>query len=113
MSDEPDAWMLCDDTVQPAQTEAVSGDLAFDPAFAASLALRHAIINSPDTEAATVSMAHLNLAVMAIDDLQKQLGDAREVLQRIADLGSDGEHSGDRHARCREFASAFLNGEQS
>lgn len=27
-----------------------------------------------------------------------------EALQSIADLGSDGEHSGDRHARCRDIA---------
>jgi hypothetical protein len=31
-------------------------------------------------------------------------------LERIFDLGSDGEHSGDRHARCREIARATLKG---
>jgi hypothetical protein len=31
-----------------------------------------------------------------------------EALEAIEALGSDGEHSGDRHARCREIARAAL-----
>ena len=31
-----------------------------------------------------------------------------EALEQIVDLGSDGEHSGDRHARCRDIARAAL-----
>lgn len=38
----------------------------------------------------------------------------REALQAIYTLGSDGEHSGDRHARCRDIARAALGeGERS
>jgi hypothetical protein len=35
----------------------------------------------------------------------------REALMAIRDLGSDGEHSGDRHARCRDIARKALGGE--
>lgn len=44
-------------------------------------------------------------------ELAKQAREAermRGALERIVDLGSDGEHSGDRHARCRGFARQAL-----
>lgn len=37
-----------------------------------------------------------------------ELGALREALERIECLGSDGEHSGDRHARCRTIARQAL-----
>jgi len=39
---------------------------------------------------------------------EAKLARAVEGLEAIRDLGSDGEHSGDRHARCRDFARQTL-----
>jgi hypothetical protein len=48
-----------------------------------------------------------------VDVIRALLLDYQErgrALERIFDLGSDGEHSGDRHARCRAIARATLKG---
>jgi len=37
----------------------------------------------------------------------------REALESIERLGSDGEHSGDRHARCRQIARTALKGTEA
>ena len=56
--------------------------------------------------------------LQVIDDiltLKDELAEARAqiaakdaALREIEQLGSDGEHSGDRHARCRDIARAAL-----
>jgi hypothetical protein len=53
------------------------------------------------------------LTITRTADLRALLLDHQKrgrALERIFDLGSDGEHSGDRHARCREIARATLKG---
>ena len=47
-------------------------------------------------------------AAAALTDAEAKLVKARDGFHKIADLGSDGEHSGDRHARCRDYAWACL-----
>lgn len=42
------------------------------------------------------------------EGLVKSKADLLKALQEIKDLGSDGEHSGDRHARCRGIAHAAI-----
>jgi hypothetical protein len=47
-------------------------------------------------------------------DLRLLLSDnerMRKALEAVLDSGSDGEHSGDRHARCRDIARSALKGE--
>ena len=52
-------------------------------------------------------------AVNALPHLIAELTTAREALTQIERLGSDGEHSGDRHARCRDIArTALRSGEK-
>lgn len=59
-------------------------------------------------EATTVAEDEANARLIAAAPEMK------EALEAIRDLGSDGEHSGDRHARCRDIARRALakaNGE--
>lgn len=44
----------------------------------------------------------------SVNDVRAALAEAIEALKQIERLGSDGEHSGDRHARCRDVARAAL-----
>jgi hypothetical protein len=46
--------------------------------------------------------------VECIDAQAAEITRLREALEAIEALGSDGEHSGDRHARCRDTARATL-----
>jgi hypothetical protein len=47
--------------------------------------------------------------ILAERDAQAaEIARLREALEAIEALGSDGEHSGDRHARCRDTARAAL-----
>jgi hypothetical protein len=62
-----------------------------------------------DMPSADANAALIVHAVNSIEASEAERDRLREALEKIERLGDDGEHSGDRHARCRDIARSALN----